>query len=101
MQNKDTQENILKVASGLFASKGYSSVPMRNIAAAVGVTVANLYYHFADKEDLVRASLAYVFSERLSPLERLVKQHASPDDRLEALSRGSSERSSAKNHTRA
>ncbi|MGD0586438.1 MAG: TetR/AcrR family transcriptional regulator [Oryzomonas sp.] len=85
MQNKDTQENILKVASGLFASKGYSSVSMRDIAAAVGVTVANLYYHFTDKEELIRASLAYVFSERLSPLEGLVKQHASPDDRLEAF----------------
>jgi AcrR family transcriptional regulator len=85
MQNKDTQENILKVASGLFASKGYSAVSMRDVAAAVGVTVANLYYHFTDKEELVRASLAHMFSERMSPLEGLLKQHASPDDRLEAF----------------
>ena len=85
MQKKDTQENILKVASGLFASKGYSAVSMRHVAAAVGVTVANLYYHFKDKEELVRASLAHVFSERMSSLEGLVKQHASPDDRLEAF----------------
>jgi AcrR family transcriptional regulator len=85
MQNKDTQENILEVASGLFASKGYSAVSMRDIATAVGVTVANLYYHFTDKEELIRASLAHVFSERMSSLEGLVKQHASPDDRLEAF----------------
>jgi AcrR family transcriptional regulator len=58
---------------------------MRDIAAAVGVTVGNLYYHFADKEELVRASLTYVFSERMSPLEGLLKQHASPHDRLEAF----------------
>ncbi len=85
MQHADTQKNILVVASGLFASKGYSAVSMRDVAAAVGVTVANLYYHFKDKEELVRASLAHVFSERMSPLEGLVKQHASPDDRLEAF----------------
>lgn len=85
MQQADTQKNILEVASGLFASKGYSAVSMRDVAAAVGVTVASLYYHFTDKEELVRASLAHVFSERTSPLEGLLKQHASPDDRLEAF----------------
>jgi AcrR family transcriptional regulator len=85
MQNKDTRENILKVASSLFASKGYSAVSMRNVAAAVGVTVANLYYHFRDKEELIRASLSHVFSERMSSLEGLLEQQTSPDDRLEAF----------------
>lgn len=88
MLKKDAQENILKVASGLFASKGYTAVSMRNVAAAVGITVANLYYHFTDKEELIRASLSHVFSERMSFLEGLVKQHASPDDRLEAFVSG-------------
>jgi AcrR family transcriptional regulator len=85
MQHGGTRKTILEVSAGLFASKGYSAVSMRDIAAAVGVTVGNLYYHFADKEELVRASLTYVFSERMSPLEGLLKQHASPHDRLEAF----------------
>ena len=85
MKNNATQENILKAASSLFASKGYSAVSMRDVAVGVGVTAANLYYHFADKEELIRASLAYSFSERLSPLEGLLKQQASADERLEAF----------------
>jgi len=85
MQNKDTQTHILMVASGLFASKGYSAVSMRDVASAVGVTVANLYYHFKDKEELIRASLSHVFFERMSPLEGLLQQYASLDDRLEAF----------------
>jgi len=42
MQKKGTQENILKTASALFAARGYSAVSMRDVASAVGVTVANL-----------------------------------------------------------
>lgn len=85
MEKKDTRENILRTASALFASKGYSAVSMRDVASAVGVTVANLYHHFKDKEELIRASLSHVFSERMSTIEGLVEQHSSPDDRLEAF----------------
>jgi AcrR family transcriptional regulator len=84
MHQTDTQETILKAASRLFASQGYA-VSMREVAAAVGVTVANLYYHFKDKEDLVRATLSHVFSERMSPLEDILEQHESPEQRLEVF----------------
>jgi len=85
MSNKTTQESILESASRLFASKGYSSVSMRDVATTVGVTPANLYYHFKDKEALIRSSLAHVFAERLSPLEEQIRRHATPDQRLEAF----------------
>jgi AcrR family transcriptional regulator len=84
MHHTDTQETILKAAAQLFASQGYA-VPMRDVAAAVGVTVANLYYHFKDKEDLVRATLSHVFAERMSPLEEILDQHDSPEQRLEVF----------------
>ncbi len=85
MQKKDTQENILKAASLLFAAKGYSAVSMRDVAVAVGVTVANLYHYFKDKEELIRASVSHVFSERMYTIEGLLDRHSSPDDRLEAF----------------
>lgn len=85
MQRKDTQEYILEVASGLFALKGYSSVSMRNVASAVGVTVANLYYHFRDKEELIRASLSHVFSEKMASHRGFMEHYTTPDDRLEAF----------------
>lgn len=85
MQKKDTRENILKAASLLFAARGYSAVSMRDVAVAVGVTVANLYHYFKNKEELIRASLSHVFSERMSTIEGLLGRHSSPDDRLEAF----------------
>lgn len=58
---------------------------MRDVAVAVGVTVANLYHYFKNKEELIRASLSHVFSERMSTIEGLLGRHSSPDDRLEAF----------------
>jgi AcrR family transcriptional regulator len=86
MSNKTTQKtNILEAASTLFASNGYSSVSMRDVAAAVGVTPANLYYHFKDKDELIRDSLSMVFLQHLQPLEGLLDEHDSPEKRLEIL----------------
>lgn len=85
MQKKDTYETILETAASLFAARGYAAVSMRNVAAAVGVTVANLYHHFRDKEELIRASLSHVFSKRMSTIEGLVELYRAPDERLEAF----------------
>jgi AcrR family transcriptional regulator len=51
-------ERILENATRLFVSYGYHGISMREIAGAVGVSKAGLYYHFKDKEDLFLAILA-------------------------------------------
>ncbi|WP_300163679.1 TetR/AcrR family transcriptional regulator [Solidesulfovibrio sp.] len=56
------REKILTAAARLFADNGYSAVSMRRIATAVGVTQANLYYYFRDKEELIRSVLEYAFT---------------------------------------
>jgi AcrR family transcriptional regulator len=76
---------MLKTASARFAAKGYSAVSMRDLASAVGVMGAKLYHHLSDKEELTRASLSPVFSERVSTIEGLLEQHTSLDDRMEAF----------------
>jgi AcrR family transcriptional regulator len=40
------------VATELFARRGFAAVSLRDIAQAVGVTKAALYYHFPSKDDL-------------------------------------------------
>lgn len=61
MPNANTRDAILEAAARLYAERGYEAVSMRDVAAAVGVTPANLYYHFKDKEALIREVLAVVF----------------------------------------
>ncbi len=55
---------ILQEAARLFVLQGYRGISMREIAAAVGISKAGLYYHFKDKEDLfiavLRGSLAEI-----------------------------------------
>jgi len=52
-----TRDTILDVAQELFTEQGYERTSLREIAERVGVTKAALYYHFASKEELIRALL--------------------------------------------
>jgi AcrR family transcriptional regulator len=52
-----TRRQILDTAMRLFVDQGYDKTSLREIAEAVGVTKAALYYHFRTKDDLVRAAL--------------------------------------------
>lgn len=82
MSDTDTRELILTIASTLYASRGYEAVSMRDVAAEVRIKPASLYYHFRDKEELIRDSLAYVFAEKTAPIEALLQGEASPRERL-------------------
>lgn len=51
----NTRERILEVALGLFVDHGYDKTSLREIAEAIGVSKAALYYHFRTKEDILLA----------------------------------------------
>jgi AcrR family transcriptional regulator len=51
------REEILEIAVGLFASRGYHGVSMDDIGSAAGVTGPALYHHFAGKEAMLIAAL--------------------------------------------
>ncbi|CAI1533557.1 Potential acrAB operon repressor [Serratia quinivorans] len=47
------REKIVDAALHSFTHKGFHQTSMRDIALAAGVSVGNLYNHFADKDDLI------------------------------------------------
>lgn len=53
----DLRAKILTIATQLFIQRGYHGLAVREIAEAVGVSKAALYYHFKDKEELLLAIL--------------------------------------------
>jgi len=63
----DLRTRILAEATRLFMMYGYNGISMREIAEAVGVSKAGLYYHFKDKEDLFLA----ILYESLGAMERI------------------------------
>jgi AcrR family transcriptional regulator len=50
-----TRAELMRVARGLFAERGYGGVGTEDIVAAANVTRGALYHHFADKKALFRA----------------------------------------------
>ena len=60
---KDTKENILQVALGLFARDGYEAVSVSEIAGALGITKGALYRHYAGKRDVFDSILARMEKE--------------------------------------
>lgn len=51
-ENQNSRERILKVASKLFAQKGFAGTSVREIAKAAGVNVAMISYFWGGKKEL-------------------------------------------------
>jgi len=51
---KDTRERIIDAAIQLFNAKGVGSVTTNHVAAHLKISPGNLYYHFRNKEEIVR-----------------------------------------------
>lgn len=54
----DTRDRILRVARDLFIQKGVQKTSLQDIAEELGITKPALYYHFASREELLRAFVA-------------------------------------------
>lgn len=63
LETVDSRAAILAAAQRLFVERGYRGISMREIAEAVGMTKAALYYHFRDKEHLFVALLQNVLGD--------------------------------------
>lgn len=83
----NTRERIQSVALQLFAEQGYESTSMRQIAEHLGFTKAALYYHFASKEDIVRALIETMRGEVQGLVEWARGQQPGPELRREVLAR--------------
>jgi AcrR family transcriptional regulator len=59
----DTRERILDASLELFNADGSHAVSTRHIAARLGISPGNLYYHFANKEEIVLCLYGRIESE--------------------------------------
>lgn len=87
LEATDSRVAILIAAQNLFVEKGYHAISMREIADAVGMTKAALYYHFRDKEQLFVAILEDVLSELSALIEACRLAEGSHRGQIEAIVR--------------
>lgn len=76
----ETREQCLAAAERLFADGGFAGTGMRDIAAAAGVTVATLAYHFGSKEKLYGAVLGGVAGSILPYLPAPAAAAGTPEE---------------------
>lgn len=85
-----SRRQILDHAARLLRSGGYHETTLREIAEAVGIRKASLYYHFASKEEIVEAvvndGVRFVHEGVVAALA--ATEGAPPRERLEAAIRG-------------
>ncbi|GGJ88479.1 TetR family transcriptional regulator [Pilimelia anulata] len=84
-RRRSRRDEILAIAVGLFANRGYHGVSMDDIGAAAGVTGPALYHHFAGKEAMLAAALTPVSEALLTGARERVAAAAGPDPALTAL----------------
>ncbi|HEX8792557.1 MAG TPA: TetR family transcriptional regulator [Polyangiaceae bacterium] len=81
-QPKPRKEEILDVATRYFAERGYEGTSMNDVAEAVGVRKASLFYHFETKDALYEAVLDRLIATIATPLGAAYAAEGSWEDRL-------------------
>jgi TetR/AcrR family transcriptional regulator len=77
------KEEILEVATGLFAERGYDGTSMNHVAERVGMRKASLFYHFTTKDALYAAALDRVVARLAVPLGAAYSSEGTFAERLD------------------
>lgn len=75
------QEQIVVEAGRLFSTQGYERTSVADIARAVGISQASVFYYFTDKAALFRA----VFERDLPVAEALIARHIDAEEPVPAI----------------
>ena len=76
------REQVLEAAARLFTRKGYSATSTREIAEAVGIRQASLYYHFAGKGEIVTELLGRTIRPTMDSVARIESLTEDPETAL-------------------
>ena len=82
-----TAQRLFDTAAALFFEKGFAATTTREIAAAVGIQQASLYYHVSGKEDLLHQICVSALEQLLAEAQCAVLESANPLERIRILAR--------------
>jgi AcrR family transcriptional regulator len=81
----NTRDRILETALRLFNQSGTAAVSTNHIADALGISPGNLYYHFRNKEAIIRALFEQQFAHWDAMYSLPYPDEGRGDDRLPTL----------------
>jgi len=80
--NTNAREAILLAATKISQSQGYNGLNFRDLAQAVGIKAASIYYHFPSKADLGVAVAKRYWQDGVAALETISEEDPNPIDAL-------------------
>ncbi len=83
LTGEQRRSQLLEVAAGLFAERGYQATTMDDVAEAAGVTKPLLYQHFNSKKDLYLELVDEVAGRILSAIAGADERAASGREKVE------------------
>ncbi len=81
----DRRQQILSIAAGLFAERGFHAVSIEDIGGAAGISGPALYRHFASKQDVLAHLLVGVSRRLLEGGRKVVASDVTDEERLRRL----------------
>lgn len=81
------RDELLEIASRLFATRGYSQTTVRDIADEAGILSGSLYHHFDSKEAMLSEILHGFLDSLHTRVVEISKQGSSPREALDELVR--------------
>ena len=85
------RSELLAIAAGLFAERGFKNTTVRDIADAAGILSGSLYHHFDSKEAMVDELLDSFQQELWREYDAIEASDRTPRAKLEAVVRASFE----------
>jgi AcrR family transcriptional regulator len=85
-ERQELRTRILDAARELFVEEGYDAVTMRKIADRIEYSPAAIYFHFRDKQALLRELVDVDFGSLASEFQKIARI-ADPVDRLRRIGR--------------
>src|SRR6266851_2075058 len=80
---EDRRREILQVAARLFRAKGYAATSLEEVADAIGITKAAIYYHFTSKDEVLFEMRDRIVRESLVRVRRIVESDETPVVKME------------------
>ncbi|WP_440054990.1 TetR/AcrR family transcriptional regulator [Pseudoalteromonas sp. T1lg65] len=77
----NTKEKIIRTSIALFNLHGERAITTNHIASSLGISPGNLYYHFKNKEDIIRQIFA-LYSEHLNTHFKPLSEEEEPLQQL-------------------
>src|SRR6478735_107271 len=77
------RDELLAIAAGLFAEKGFKNTTVRDIADAAGILSGSLYHHFDSKESMVDEILQTFQTELFGQYDDIIASDLDPLAKLE------------------